>query len=138
MQCSFRWLKNLSIEVDRRMSLSDDTKSNWSAEHHGKTYNLYGPEQYSFEEAYQKISQVLNHKIKYERIPVDAWIDSLKNFLPPRVLQHFRNGPYRDMPSGIFSGPADTLNEFLGRKPTTLAEFRTEINSSTEVRRAGT
>jgi uncharacterized protein YbjT (DUF2867 family) len=93
------------------------------SEHHGKTYNLYGPEQYSFEEAYQKISQALNHKIKYERIPVEAWIDNLKNFLPPRVLQHFRNGPYRDMPSGVFSGPADTLNELLGRKPTTLAEF---------------
>lgn len=96
------------------------------SEHHGKTYNLYGAEQYSFEEAYQKISQVLNHKIKYEKIPVDAWVDALKDFLPPRVVQHFQNGPVGDMPSGIFKGPVDTLEMLLGRKPITLEEFAKE------------
>ena len=84
---------------------------------------MYGPEQYSFEEAYQKISQVLNHKIKYEIVSVEAWADGLKDFLPTRVIQHFRNGPSRDLPSGIFKGPVETLRLFLDRKPITLAEF---------------
>jgi NAD(P)H dehydrogenase (quinone) len=53
------------------------------SEYQGETYTLYGPEQYSFEEAYQKISQVLNHKIKYEIVSVEAWADGLKDFLPP-------------------------------------------------------
>jgi NAD(P)H dehydrogenase (quinone) len=94
--------------------------------HQGKTYNLYGPEQYSFEEAYQLIAQTLNHKIKYEKIRLDAWVDALRNSLPPQVVQHFENGPVGDMPSGIFKGPVDTLEMLLGRKPITVAEFARE------------
>jgi uncharacterized protein YbjT (DUF2867 family) len=96
------------------------------SEHQGKTYNLYGPEQYSFEEAYQRISHVLTHKIHYEKIPLDAWVDALRHSLPPRVVQHFEKGPVGDMPSGIFKGPVDTLEMLLGRDPITLVEFARE------------
>ena len=98
--------------------------------HRGKTYNLYGAEQYSFEEAYQKISQILDHKIKYEKISIEAWVAVIKNFLPPRVVQHFSNGPFVDLPSGIFKGPSDTLEMLLGRKPGTLDEFANEYRDA--------
>jgi uncharacterized protein YbjT (DUF2867 family) len=94
--------------------------------HQGKTYNLYGPEQYSFEEAYQLIAQTLDHKIKYEKIPLDVWVDALRNSLPQQVVQHFEHGPVGDMPSGIFKGSVDTLEMLLGRKPITVAEFARE------------
>ena len=82
------------------------------------------------EEAYQKISQILDHKIKYERVPVDAWVAVIKNFLPPRVVQHFSNGPVIDLPSGIFKGPSDTLEMLLGHKPSTLEEFANEYRDA--------
>src|SRR5262249_15334195 len=39
-------------------------------------------------------------KTTHKEFRLKSWIDNLNNFLPLRVLQHFRNGPYRDMPSG--------------------------------------
>src|SRR5713226_5280747 len=41
--------------------------------HTGKIYRLFGPKEYTYAEAFEKISQILGHKIKYERISLEAF-----------------------------------------------------------------
>ena len=41
--------------------------------HKGKTYQLFGPKEYTYPEAVTEISAILGHKITYERISLEAF-----------------------------------------------------------------
>ncbi|MCH8873841.1 NmrA family NAD(P)-binding protein [candidate division KSB1 bacterium] len=96
-------------------------------QHIGKKYNLSGGKIYSGREVADEIGKLLNQEIEYVPIPVDVWIDAVKNL--PMVneflvthLREFSN----DIASGKFNKTTDVVKNITGHDPRSFEEYINE------------
>ena len=90
--------------------------------HTGKTYQLFGPKEYTYAEAFAKISDILGRKIIYERIPLEAFRKQWVKRDSPFVAQHLFEVA-QDHAAGVFSGTNGVIENITGHKPMGLEEF---------------
>ena len=96
-------------------------------QHIGKKYDLSGGKIYSGKEVADEIGNLLNQEIEYVPIPVDVWIDAVKNL--PMVneflvthLREFSN----DIASGKFNKTTDVVKNITGHEPRSFEEYINE------------
>ena len=96
-------------------------------QHIGKKYDLSGGKIYSGREVADEIGKLLNQEIEYVPIPVDVWIDAVKNL--PMVneflvthLREFSN----DIASGKFNKTTDVVKNITGHEPRSFEEYINE------------
>lgn len=99
-------------------------------QHVGKKYDLSGGKIYSGREVADEIGKLLNQEIEYVPIPVDVWIDAVKNL--PMVneflvthLREFSN----DIASGKFNKTTDVVKNITGHDPRSFEEYINEHKS---------
>jgi NAD(P)H dehydrogenase (quinone) len=96
--------------------------------HKGKTYQLFGPKEYTYPEAVAEISTILGHKITYERISLEAfseWGLKRSRKRSPFFAQHVFEVA-QDHAAGVFSGTDEVIEKITGHKPMGLEEFITK------------
>src|SRR5262245_30674476 len=99
------------------------------AAHKGKTYPLFGPVEYTYEETAQVLSRVLRMPVQYKQV---AFEEFQKAFEAGRkttgrpvndfLFQHLREVAI-DHQNGIFAGTNDLVEKLGGRPPMTLEAF---------------
>src|SRR5260370_8950377 len=87
--------------------------------HTGKTYQLFGPKEYTYAEAFAKISDILERKIIYERIPLEAFRKQWVKRDSPFVSQHLFEVA-QDHAAGVFSGPNAVIDNIPVHTPMCL------------------
>jgi uncharacterized protein YbjT (DUF2867 family) len=90
--------------------------------HAGRIYQLFGPREYTYAEAFEKISQILGHQIKYERISYEAYHEQLLKIRSPFFAQHLVEVA-KDHEAGVFSGTDEAIENITGQPPMGLEEF---------------
>jgi uncharacterized protein YbjT (DUF2867 family) len=95
-------------------------------EYAGKTFKLFGPEEYNVIEMSQILSEVLGRKINYEPVSIERFteLDAEKG-AHSHFIQHVTHVA-QDCKDGLFSGTNDAVETITGRKPSTLAAFFTK------------
>ncbi|SEW27786.1 Uncharacterized conserved protein YbjT, contains NAD(P)-binding and DUF2867 domains [Chitinophaga sp. YR573] len=92
-------------------------------EYEGKTFKLYGPEEYNVPEMSEILSEVLSRKIKYDPVSIEHFTESdAEKGAHSHFIQHVTHVA-QDCIDGLFAGTNDSVETITGRKPTTLAEF---------------
>jgi uncharacterized protein YbjT (DUF2867 family) len=99
------------------------------AAHKGKTYPLFGPVEYTYEETAKVLGRVLGRPVQYKQV---AFEEFQKAFEAGRkttgrpvndfLFQHLREVAI-DHQNGIFAGKNDLVEKLGGRPPTTLETF---------------
>jgi NAD(P)H dehydrogenase (quinone) len=92
------------------------------ATHAGQIYRLFGPKEYTYAEAFEKISQILGHQIRYERISYEAFHEQLLKRRSPFFAQHIVEVA-KDHGNGVFSGTDEVIEKITGQPPMGLEEF---------------
>src|SRR5260221_3632587 len=92
--------------------------------HRGKTYQLFGPKEYTYAEAFAKVSEILGRKIVYERISFEAFYEQrLKLKKDSSYLAQHLFEVAQDHAAGVFSGTDGVIEQITGHKPMGLEEF---------------
>ena len=99
--------------------------------HQGKTYQLFGPKEYTYAEAFAKISEILGQKITYERIPYEMFREQWLKRRDPFFAQHIFEVA-QDHAAGVFSGTDEVIENITGHKPMGLEEFIRKHRSAFE------
>ena len=93
-------------------------------QHIGKKYDLSGSKIYSGREIADEIGKLLNQEIEYVPIPVDIWIDAMKNL--PTVNEflatHLREFS-KDIAMGKFNKTTDVVKNITGHEPRTFKQY---------------
>jgi NAD(P)H dehydrogenase (quinone) len=121
VQMPFGESKHAPIAAEDRARLIASILENPSA-HQGKTYQLFGPKEYTYAEAFEKISQILGRQIKYERISLEAYHEQVVKRRNPFVAQHLVEVA-KDHAAGVFSGTDEVIEKITGQPPMGLEEF---------------
>jgi NAD(P)H dehydrogenase (quinone) len=90
--------------------------------HTGQIYPLFGPKEYTYPEAFEKISQILGRQITYERISLEAFYEQSVKRRNPFVAQHLVEVA-KDHEAGVFSGTDEVIEKITGQPPMGLEEF---------------
>ncbi|GHO87571.1 NmrA family transcriptional regulator [Dictyobacter formicarum] len=90
--------------------------------HTGKTYRLFGPKEYTYAEAFEKISQILGYKIKYEKISLEEYHEQLVKRGRPFFAQHIIEAA-KDHAAGMFSGTDEVIEHITGQPPMDLEAY---------------
>lgn len=90
--------------------------------HAGQIYRLFGPKEYTYAEAFEQISQILGHQIRYERISYEAYHEQLLKIRSPFFAQHIVEVA-KDHGNDVFSGTNDVIEQITGQPPMSLEEF---------------
>lgn len=107
-----------------RQDLGEATATILSTEgHENKTYNLTGSEAYSFVEVADELSTLTGKTVSYTSPEPAAFEGMLKQFGLPEGIVVMSVLFAAGMKNDDFSLPSDTLEQFLGRKPTDLKTF---------------
>lgn len=70
-----------------------------------------------------ELSEALGRKIVFYDLPVEEYVDSLKEMdVPPYVVQHLA-GAMVDYQNGHMSGADNNVERLTGRRPMTVGEF---------------
>lgn len=92
------------------------------SEHAGRIYRLFGPKEYTYAEAFEKVGQILGHPIRYERISYEAYYEQLLKTRSPFFAQHIVEVA-KDQGNGVFSGTDEVIEKITGQPPMGLEEF---------------
>src|SRR5258708_36063229 len=87
--------------------------------HTGQIYRLFGPKEYTYAEAFEKISQILGRKITYERISLEAFHEQMVKRRNPFVAQHLVEVA-KDHAAGGFSGTDEVIEQITRQPPIDL------------------
>ncbi len=121
VQLPFGESKHAPIAAEDQARLIATILENPSA-HIGKIYRLHGPKEYTYAEAFEKIAQILGHKIKYERISLEAfheqWVKAGQPFLGQHLVE-----VAKDHAAGIFSGTDEVIEHITGQPPMDLETY---------------
>ncbi|MBV9227859.1 MAG: NmrA family NAD(P)-binding protein [Chloroflexi bacterium] len=90
--------------------------------HRGKTYPLFGPKEYTYPEAFEKIAQILGRQITYERISYEAFHERLVKWRGPFLAQHLVEVA-KDHEAGVFSGTGEVIEHITGQPPMDLDAY---------------
>jgi uncharacterized protein YbjT (DUF2867 family) len=112
--------------------------------HRGKTYDLFGPVEYTFPQMAEIAGRVLERDIRYRQVPFEAMRDAFPaggekpgrndalsgyaesnqsdGTTEPHLMQHLREA-VRDHHNGLFGGTNDVVERITGRPPMTIEDF---------------
>jgi NAD(P)H dehydrogenase (quinone) len=121
VQLPFGESKHAPIVAEDQARLITTILENPSA-HTGKMYRLFGPKEYTCAEAFEKISQILGHKITYERISLEAFHEQWVRAGQPFVGLHLVEVA-KDHAAGIFSGTDEVIEHMTGQPPMDLETY---------------
>ncbi len=122
--------KHAPIAAEDQARLIVSILENPSA-HKGKTYQLFGPKEYTYPEAVAEISAILGHKITYERISLEAFREQWLKRRDPFFAQHIFEVA-QDHAADLFSGTDEVIEKITGHKPMGLEEFIRKHRSAFE------
>ncbi|MGB5582764.1 MAG: NmrA family NAD(P)-binding protein [Gammaproteobacteria bacterium] len=91
--------------------------------HRNKLYEVTGPEALTFDACIHQISDALGRHIQYTRIPVDAYIDALRETGAPEDLQWLLHELFTVVFDGRNSKPTSGIEQALGRPPTDFTSY---------------
>ena len=95
--------------------------------HRNKLYEVTGPQALSFAQCIKQISAALGRQIKYTGIPVDTYINALKEQGAPEDLQWLLHELFTVVFDGRNCKPASGIEQALGRPPT---DFRAYVQKT--------
>jgi uncharacterized protein YbjT (DUF2867 family) len=91
--------------------------------HIGTTIPISGPVEMDHEQMAAELSEALGRTIVFQDLPVEEYVESLKEMgVPPYVVQHLR-GAMVDYQNGHMSGADDNVEKLTGRPSMTVGEF---------------
>jgi len=95
--------------------------------HRNKLYELTGPRALTFAQCIKEISEALGHPVKYTSIPVDDYIDALREQGVPEDLQWLLRELFTVVFDGRNSNVMQGVEEALGRPAT---DFKTYVQKT--------
>ena len=95
--------------------------------HENKEYATNNVENYSFQEVAETLSQITNKNISYFSLATEEYAEVLKNAGVPAEYIGMFVGFAEAIKQGEFSANQSDLENLLGRKPLTLAEFLKQV-----------
>jgi uncharacterized protein YbjT (DUF2867 family) len=91
--------------------------------HIGTTIPISGPVEMDHEQMAAELSAALGRKIVFQDLPVEEYVESLRDIgVPPYVVQHL-SGAMVDYQNGHMSGADDNVEKLTGRRSMTVGEF---------------
>ena len=97
--------------------------------HRDKIFEITGPRALTFAQCIREISEALGRPVKYTRIPVDAYIDALREQGVPEDMQWLLRELFTVVFDGRNSNVMFGVEEALGRPAT---DFKTYVQKTTE------
>jgi len=94
-----------------------------------KLFEVTGPRALTFAQCIQEISEALGKPVKYTQLPVDAYIDALKEQGVPQDLQWLLRHLFTEVFDGRNRAPATGVEQALGRPAT---DFGTYVQKTIE------
>lgn len=91
--------------------------------HHGKTYELSGPESLTFDAAVDAIAQATGKPIVFQTVSPEEYAAALRAADLPEDLVFFLDAMYRIMREGRIGDVADGVEQVLGREPVAFADW---------------
>ncbi len=93
-------------------------------QHIGKKYDLSGSIIYNGDDVANEIGQLLGQKIEYVPIPVDMWIDFIKDLptVNEFLANHLREFS-KDIAAGKFNKTTDVVKNITGHEPRTFKQY---------------
>jgi uncharacterized protein YbjT (DUF2867 family) len=91
--------------------------------HHGKVYELSGPESLTFPAAVDAIVQATGRAIVFQSVSPEDYAAALRAEQLPEDLVFFLDAMYRVMREGRIGDVADGVEQVLGRKPVAFADW---------------
>ncbi|MDN3242624.1 NmrA family NAD(P)-binding protein [Glycomyces tritici] len=91
--------------------------------HHGRTYELSGPESLTFPAAVDAIAQAAGKPVVFQSVGPEEYAAALRAEQLPEDLVFFLDVMYRVMREGKIGDVADGVEQVLGRKPTAFADW---------------
>ncbi len=93
-------------------------------QHIGQKYDLSGGKIYSGREVADVIGKLLKQKIEYVPIPVDIWIDAMKNqqYINEFLANHLREFS-KDIEVGKFNKTTDVVKTITGHEPRSFEDY---------------
>jgi NAD(P)H dehydrogenase (quinone) len=89
----------------------------------GTTIPISGPVEMDHEQMAAELSETLGRKIVFQDLPVEEYVESLRDIgVPPYVVQHL-SGAMVDYQNGHMSGADDNVEKLTGRRSMTVGEF---------------
>ncbi len=95
--------------------------------HIGNKYILTGSSIYSGDDVANEIGRVLNKKVEYVPIPVEHWIEAMKNdpYINDFLAKHLQEFS-KDIADGKFNYTTDAVKNITGNEPLTFEQFLLE------------
>ena len=97
--------------------------------HLNRLYEVTGPRALTFAQCIEEISDALGRPVKFTSIPVDAYIDALREEGVPEEMQWLLRELFTVVFDGRNSNVMSGVEEALGRPPT---DFRTYVQKAIE------
>ena len=88
-----------------------------------KLYEVTGPEALTFAQCVETISSALGRPIRYTQVPVDAWIDALRDSGATEDMQWLLRELFTEVLDGRNSKPMPGIEQALGRTPTDFESY---------------
>jgi uncharacterized protein YbjT (DUF2867 family) len=91
--------------------------------HIGTTINLSGPVEMDHEQMAAELSEALGRTIVFQDLPVEEYVQSIKEMgVPAYIVQHL-DGAMRDYHNGRMAGSDNNVEQLTGRPSMTVGEF---------------
>jgi uncharacterized protein YbjT (DUF2867 family) len=91
--------------------------------HIGTTINLSGPVEMDHEQMAAELSEALGRTIVFQDLPVEEYVQSIKEMgVPAYIVQHL-DGAMRDYHNGRMAGSDNNVEQLTGRRSMTVGEF---------------
>jgi uncharacterized protein YbjT (DUF2867 family) len=91
--------------------------------HHGRTYELSGPESLTFDAAVDAIAEAAGKAVVFQSVSPEDYAAALRAEQLPEDLVFFLDVMYRVMREGKIGDVADGVEQVLGRKPVAFADW---------------
>lgn len=101
-----------------------------SANHEGKTYNFTSHEAFSYHEVAQHLSEITGKQINYISPTADEYGQTLSGYGVPTDLIGLFTGFAVAQASGELEIVGSDLEQLLGRKPTSVKTFLSQVYST--------
>ena len=94
--------------------------------HESMNHEITGPEILSFYEVAEIFSQVLGKQVDYVDVPMDAYKETLGQFLTNQWHLDAVIDLFKGIAEGGIEDKTDTFNELMGETPKSLSQFLAE------------
>jgi uncharacterized protein YbjT (DUF2867 family) len=95
----------------------------FAAQHHGKEYNLTGPEALDHTQAAGLISEAVQKEIAYHALAEEAMLQGARDNGMPEPAVQYMAVLYAVVRAGYMAAVTDDVERVTGHKPVTFAEF---------------